>query len=680
MSLSSTTSRNGYTGNGNVDTYSYTFRIFDEDDLVVTVRDTAGVETTLTKTTHYTVSGVGDVGGGSVALVAGAFDWLDAGNDLESGYILTIRRVVGLTQVTDIRNQGDFYPEVHEDQFDKLTMIDQQQQDELDRSITLPETVSGADFDPSLPGDILDSADKVPLVNATGDGFADAADWPTATAINGAAASAAAASASATDASQHATTAQRWAKETASTVVDADTGVDSLEYSAKAYAIGGTGVTSTSGKGAAKEWATTTGAAVDTSEYSAKEYAQGSTVSTGSAKDWAQKTSAAVTGALYSAKEWALGVLTRGLASGGSAKDWATYTGGTVDNAEYSAKYYAQAAAASASAAQWDDVSFKVFADSPITIVDGDAGTLFSVDCTGGNIVINLPSIAALTLSNPWSIGFKKTDSSSNTLTINRNGADTFDGGGTSVVISVRNSGVIIVPDTDSAPDQWTRINFGDLQNLNSPTITTPTIDVITLDGQASSPSNPAAGYYKVYIKDDGRAYMLNSAGLEAGLGGGGGGGSLKFLERANSPYLSVENNLEVYIFGAGLAQELYAAIRVPQSYAAGSQINMRGLIYNADTSGNILVRTQTTLIRSEVDEVTSTTNQRTSTNSAITMSAANDQEPQKVVWDLTSSTGQINAVSVSAGDLIVVRLYRDTDTATSEVKFIQLATEVSFS
>jgi hypothetical protein len=611
MSLSSTTSRNGYTGNGNVDTYSYTFRIFDEDDLVVTVRDTVGVETTLTKTTHYTVSGVGAAGGGSVALVNGAFDWIDGDGDLESGYILTIRRVVALTQITDIRNQGDFYPEIHEDQFDKSTMIDQQQQDEIDRSITLPETVSAADFSPDLPGDILDSADRVPLVNATGDGFADAADWPTATAINGAQASATAAAASATDASQHATTAQRWAKETASTVVDADTAIDSLEYSSKEYAVG---------------------------------------------------------------------TQTRGVAGKGSAKDWATYTGGTVDGSEYSAKYHAQAAAASASAAQWDDVSFKVFGDSPITIIDGDAGTLFSVDCTGGNIVINLPSIAALTLTNPWSIGFKKTDSSSNTITINRDGSDTFDGGGTSVVISYPNQGVIIVPDTDSAPDQWTRINFGDLSNLYSPTITTPTIDVITLDGQASTPSNPAAGYFKVYVKDDKRAYLLDSTGLEAGLGGGGGGGSLRFIEGANAPVKTFENEIEVYEFEPAQSQALYLSIRVPSTYAAGSPINLRLLWTCAATSGDALINAVATLIRSETDEITSTTNQRTTTNAAVTLSAANDLEPQKAVLDIASSLGVINGVAVSAGDLIKVKVQESSSTVGSTIKLIADASEVTFS
>ena len=43
------------------------------------------------------------------------------------------------------------------------------------------------------------------------------------------------------------------------------------DHSAKAWSVGGTGVTTTSGKGAAKQWATTTGAYVDTADYSAKE-------------------------------------------------------------------------------------------------------------------------------------------------------------------------------------------------------------------------------------------------------------------------------------------------------------------------------------------------------------------------------------------------------------------------
>jgi hypothetical protein len=49
-----------------------------------------------------------------------------------------------LSQSSDIRNQGGFFADVHEDTFDHLVMIDQQQQDEIDRSFKLPETEAGS--------------------------------------------------------------------------------------------------------------------------------------------------------------------------------------------------------------------------------------------------------------------------------------------------------------------------------------------------------------------------------------------------------------------------------------------------------------------------------------------------------------------------------------------------------
>lgn len=207
MSVSSTTNKVTYTGNGAVDTYAYTFRITDDDHLLVTVRNTSDVETTLVKTTDYTVTGVGASGGGNVVLVNSAQAWLDGDGDLKSSYILTIRRVVPLTQETDIRNQGTYYPETHEDTFDKSVFIAQQQQDEIDRSVKLPETIDDSDFDPTLPSDLLDSADKVPLMNATGDGFADVADWPTADEIDNAQTYASNASTSATAAAASASAA-----------------------------------------------------------------------------------------------------------------------------------------------------------------------------------------------------------------------------------------------------------------------------------------------------------------------------------------------------------------------------------------------------------------------------------------------------------------------------------------
>ena len=89
---------------------------------------------------------------------------------------------------------------------------------------------------------------------------------------------------------------------------------DGAEYSAKAYSVGGTGVTGGTNRGSAKDWAVGAGGVMatkpDGSEYSAKEYAQGQTAATGSAKQWALGGGAfneatAVQGDNYSARKYA---------------------------------------------------------------------------------------------------------------------------------------------------------------------------------------------------------------------------------------------------------------------------------------------------------------------------------------------------------------------------------------
>lgn len=168
--VSSAVSRMDYTGNGNVDTYPYTFKIFANTDLQVTIRDLDNIETTLSLTTDYTVSGVGKNSGGNLALVDSNQSWLDADGDLLSGYKLVIRRVRPLKQLADIRNQGQFFPETHENVFDHLVMLAQQQQDDIDRSIRLPLTVTGVSTE--LPNPTNDAyigwnADSTGFVNKT---------------------------------------------------------------------------------------------------------------------------------------------------------------------------------------------------------------------------------------------------------------------------------------------------------------------------------------------------------------------------------------------------------------------------------------------------------------------------------------------------------------------------------
>ena len=58
-----------------------------------------------------------------------------------------------------------------------------------------------------------------------------------------------------------------------------------------------------------------------------------------------------------------------------------------------------------------------------------------------------------------------------------------------------------------------------------SPTLTTPSTDVVTLDGQGSTPTSPSSGFYKLYVKDStNKLTVLDSSGNETSVGAGGGG------------------------------------------------------------------------------------------------------------------------------------------------------------
>ena len=66
MTVSSSTNKVSYSGNGSLTTFAYSFKIFDQGDLTVILRAADGTETVQTITTHYTVSGVGSASGGNV--------------------------------------------------------------------------------------------------------------------------------------------------------------------------------------------------------------------------------------------------------------------------------------------------------------------------------------------------------------------------------------------------------------------------------------------------------------------------------------------------------------------------------------------------------------------------------------------------------------------------------------
>ena len=169
MTISSSTRKAGpFTGNGTTATYPFTFKVFQASDLLVVRTSLAGVETTLTLTTDYTVSLNADQNsspGGSVTLVAG---------NLATGLLLTMTSQVPYTQTTDLTNQGGFYPQVITNSLDKLTIQTQQLQEQVDRSAKLPLS-SSADPD-SLVADITLLADNIADINTVVNNIGDVND------------------------------------------------------------------------------------------------------------------------------------------------------------------------------------------------------------------------------------------------------------------------------------------------------------------------------------------------------------------------------------------------------------------------------------------------------------------------------------------------------------------------
>lgn len=146
---------------------------------------------------------------------------------------------------------------------------------------------------------------------------------------------------------------------------------------------------------------------------------------------------------------------------------------------EAAAATSASSAATAVASIIWRDVVFYTFANSPVTLVDADRGKFFAFDCTGGNIVVNLPAISALTFTAPWTVALKKTDVSANTVTMNRASTDTIDGA-TTKVLGAQGSGCVLVPDTDPAPDTWTSQDFGSIADLG---VTTAKLAESVFDG-----------------------------------------------------------------------------------------------------------------------------------------------------------------------------------------------------
>jgi hypothetical protein len=206
--------------------------------------------------------------------------------------------------------------------------------------------------------------------------------------------------------------------------------------------------------------------------------------------------------------------------------------------------------------------------------------------------------------------------------------------------------------------------------NLASTISSNTSGNAATATALAATPSQCPTGQYATGVTAAGTAnctaFIIESV-------------SIQWSENNTSPISSFENGLLVYYFQSALTQVLNTVVHVPTSYFTGNQIRLRFPFYDGDSTGTALLQTVATLIRSGTDVIISTTNQRTSTNTAVTLSSGTSSIPQQVAFDLTDSTGKINSVSVSPGDSILVSLKRGTDTGTGIIKAMTYAAEATF-
>ena len=138
MTISSTTIKNSYAGNGSTTAFTFSYYIIAEDDLEVLIRSSNGTETLQTITTNYTVTGVQSNSGGTVTMITAP----------ATGETLVIRRKTSQVQDTDYVANDPFPAETHEAALDKAMLVSQELQEAVDRSIKISRTntMTSTDF------------------------------------------------------------------------------------------------------------------------------------------------------------------------------------------------------------------------------------------------------------------------------------------------------------------------------------------------------------------------------------------------------------------------------------------------------------------------------------------------------------------------------------------------------
>ena len=199
MTISTTTIKNSYSGNNSTSAFNYTFKIAAASEMQVIIRSSSGTETIKTLTTHYTISGINNAGGGAVTFQSGHIP--------ASGETVILRRVTAQTQAMDLIDNDPMSADTIETAHDKSIALIQELQEQINRSLKVSRTATITT--PEITDDAAARAGKLLGFDSTGNALDATIDGSgVAVSATNAANSATAAANSATASASSATAAQ----------------------------------------------------------------------------------------------------------------------------------------------------------------------------------------------------------------------------------------------------------------------------------------------------------------------------------------------------------------------------------------------------------------------------------------------------------------------------------------
>lgn len=133
-------------GNGVQTSWPFTFKVFADTDILVTVADNLGIESELTLTSDYTVT----LNSNQETSPGGTVTYL-----LPDGYTLVITGDIDYDQPLDLPSGGAFSPTALENELDRLTMQIQQLREAVNRAVQAPITSNASGYLPSPQSNTL---------------------------------------------------------------------------------------------------------------------------------------------------------------------------------------------------------------------------------------------------------------------------------------------------------------------------------------------------------------------------------------------------------------------------------------------------------------------------------------------------------------------------------------------